>query len=609
MSGRIPKEFIAQLMDRIDIVDVIDARVPLRKAGRDYKACCPFHEEKTPSFTVSAEKQFYHCFGCQAHGTAIGFLMDYDHMGFVEAVEELAARAGMAVPYEAGGGAPSIDLGLYGILDEAASYYRRMLREHPAAPQAVAYLQERGLSGDIANRFGIGFAPPGWDNALLSLGTTPQRRDDLLRLGLLVRNDAGRIYDRFRSRIMFPIRDYRGRVVAFGGRVLDDAKPKYLNSPESEVFHKGRELYGLYEATHGQGRRASLLVVEGYMDVVALAQQGIDSAVATLGTATTRDHLERIFRTTGAVVFCFDGDRAGRQAGWRALEMALPALREGHQASFLFLPEGEDPDTLVRKEGRAAFESRIAAAKPLSEFLFDTLREQCDLGSEEGRARVVELARPLLSQIPEGAFRQLMINRVARIGGMTPAQVNDLLAHPQAPVMAARRPVRVGTPTAPSPVRLAITALLHQPSLAQRVDNPRKWEKLMMPGVKLLTDVLELLKDKPHMTMAGLLEQWRGTEEGRHLSKLAARQLPITEDGLAQEFEGALGVLDAHLHRQSDLTEGVRSSSELTQAQKEHVLRQHRIWSLEPKERARTISDDERAELQRLRDEHFRAEK
>ncbi|HKJ77760.1 MAG TPA: DNA primase, partial [Gammaproteobacteria bacterium] len=359
MAGRIPQSFIDDLLSRVDIVEVIDARVPLKKAGRDYAACCPFHDEKTPSFTVSPTKQFFHCFGCGAHGTALGFLMEYDHMGFVEAVEELAAKQGLEIPYE--GGAPAAGPGrdlkpLYDLLGQADRYFRHQLRNHPAAAKAVDYLKGRGVSGEVAAAFGLGYAPPGWDGLLQALGRDDGALKRLVEVGLLIeREEDRRRYDRFRDRVIFPIRDPRGRTVGFGGRVLGDDKPKYLNSPESEVFHKGRELYGLYEAQQAVRRPERLLVVEGYMDVVALAQHGIANAVATLGTAATADHLQRLFRVTGEVVFCFDGDEAGGKAAWRALENAMPQMRDGRQVRFMFLPQGEDPDSLVRAIGGEAF--------------------------------------------------------------------------------------------------------------------------------------------------------------------------------------------------------------------------------------------------------------
>ncbi|HHH89105.1 MAG TPA: DNA primase, partial [Aliiroseovarius sp.] len=417
MSGRIPQSFIDDLLNRTDIVELIDSRVPLKKAGREYTACCPFHNEKTPSFTVSPDKQFYHCFGCGAHGTAVGFLMEYEHLDFPEAIEELARQAGLEVPRE-GGDADSRprrqNTELYTLLAQADHFYQQQLRQHPQAARAVDYLKQRGLSGQTAAEFGIGFAPPGWDNLLRQLGNSPALQAQLVTSGMLIRKDDGKCYDRFRDRIMFPIRDARGRCIGFGGRILPDAaeaenaeksgkKPaKYLNSPETPLFHKGRELYGLFEARRALRRISRLLVVEGYMDVVALAEAGIRYAVATLGTATTADHLQRLFRLCNEVVFCFDGDRAGREAAWRALENALPVMQDGRQIRFLFLPEGEDPDTQVKKIGAADFEAAIEAAMPFSEFFFSRLKQPLDMEHLDGRAQLVSQARPLLDKLPAG---------------------------------------------------------------------------------------------------------------------------------------------------------------------------------------------------------------
>ncbi|MDJ0740543.1 MAG: DNA primase, partial [Gammaproteobacteria bacterium] len=397
MPGAIPQHFIDDLLARADIVEIIGRRVPLKKAGREFHACCPFHSEKTPSFTVSPAKQFYHCFGCGAHGSALGFLMEYDRLSFPEAVEELASSMGLEVPREAAFDQGPDHRPLYELLELAAQHYEQQLRQHADAARAVDYLRQRGLSGEIAARFRLGFAPPGWDNLLQALGGDDERVARLRDAGLITEQDHKR-YDRLRDRIIFPIRDGRGRVVGFGGRLLGDGKPKYLNSPETPVFHKGRELYGLYEARQADGHPARLLVVEGYMDVVALAQFGIGNAVATLGTATTSDHLEKLYRATPEVVFCFDGDRAGRDAAWKALQTALPLMRDGRQARFLFLPDGEDPDSLVRQIGAAAFTERVGGAQPLSEYLFEKLSAQVDMQTLDGRARLGELTQPLLER-------------------------------------------------------------------------------------------------------------------------------------------------------------------------------------------------------------------
>jgi len=579
MSGRIPQTFIDELLTRTDIVDVIDARVPLKKAGREYKACCPFHNEKTPSFTVSQVKQFYHCFGCGAHGSAISFLMDYEHMEFVEAVEDLAHMAGLEVPREAAAGpaSQSPTQPLYALLEEVSRWYRQQLRSHPQATRAVDYLKQRGLTGDIAARFDIGFAPPGWDNLARALGRDAASRAALLETGLLIeRPDGSGVYDRFRDRVQFPIRDRRGRTVGFGGRVLGDDTPKYLNSPESAIFHKGRELYGLYEARKAVRQLERILVVEGYMDVVALAQFDINYAVATLGTSTTPDHLERLYRTVPEVVFCFDGDRAGRAAAWRALENALPVLSDGREARFLFLPEGEDPDTLVRKTGKDAFENLITHAVHLSDFLFDHLSSQVDTASIDGRARLVDLARPLLSRLPDSIFRQLMVERLAQIARTDSSHLADRLQKPE-------ETRAVTPPAAPaysgggakSPVREAIAMLLHQPGLAQKIAPPAITEPDAMPGVRLLLELFELLQRQPGLNTGAILEHWRGREESRHLHKLA-QWTPLTDK------------LDLEAEIRGHLSQIARQVTE------------KRISALLQEERHRTLNDMEKQELKAL---------
>ena len=554
MAGRIPQQFIDELMNRVDIVELIDSRVPLRKAGRDYTARCPFHEEKSPSFTVSPTKQFYHCFGCGAHGTALGFLMAYEHMDFVDAVRELAAKVGMEVPQSApqADDAPSHEP-LYAILDKAAQFFRQQLRNHP---QAVDYLKQRGLSGATAAEFAIGFAPPGWDNLLRELGKTPQDQALLLKAGLIVKKDKEGHYDRFRNRIMFPIRDRRGRVIAFGGRVLDkEGTPKYLNSPETPVFHKGRELYGLHEAQKALRRLDKLLVVEGYMDVVALAQHGVRYAVATLGTATSSDHVERLFRLTPNVVFCFDGDRAGRDAARRALENLLPAMREGREARFLFLPEGEDPDSLVQKEGQEHFEERIGHSVPFSTFFYEVLTKQADISTMEGRARLVELAKPWLSKLPAGVLKHMMMIKLGELSQLDASLVAQTLGI-KPPQTTSQRAVQAKSRQNPAqrltmlPLRSAIGLLLHAPRLAELAGEPARWEKLDIPGVSLLVALLELLQKQPHLHSGALLERWRDTPEGKHLAELAKWDPPLPPDGLEAEFRGVVQWLDTRLAEQ-----------------------------------------------------------
>jgi len=536
MAGRIPSQFIDQLLDRVDIVDLINSRIPLKKAGKDYQACCPFHDEKTPSFTVSREKQFYHCFGCGAHGTVIGFLMDYENLGFVDAVEELAAQQGIEVPREGGAGQGPDHRPLYGMLEQATRFYQDALRQSPGAPRAVAYLKQRGLSGDIAARYAIGFAPPGFNNLMQRLGDSPEHLEQLWITGLLAESEEGRRYDRFRERIMFPIRNHRGQVIGFGGRLLGDGKPKYLNSPETPLFHKGQELYGLFEARKAVRKLERLLVVEGYMDVVALAQFGIDHCVATLGTATSHEHMERLFRAVPEVVFCFDGDRAGREAAWKALETTLPLMKDGREARFLFLPDGEDPDSLVRKEGSAAFKQRISDATPLSRFLFDKLTGEVDMTSAGGRAQLAEMAKKLLQRLPSGIFRQLLAKQLDERVGVTVVQLDtDLPARPQ------RRPIGrnryLGTMP---PVRRAIALLVTNPQFACCQSLPEGWEQLPQPGIPLLKELLELLRTQPNLTTVAILERWREREEGRHLGKLTATLLPLGEENMEREFHDTL---------------------------------------------------------------------
>jgi DNA primase len=534
MAGRIPQSFIDELLARIDVVEVIDTRVPLKKAGREYKACCPFHGEKTPSFTVSQVKQFYHCFGCGQHGTAITFLMDYEHMDFVEAMEELAHQGGLEVPREAGVDSrqTASTKPHYALLERVSDYYQEQLRSHPQASRAVDYLKQRGLTGEVAARFKIGFAPPGWENLASALNADSATQKLLLELGLTVQRDDGKgAYDRFRDRVQFPIHDRRGRTIGFGGRVLDNSTPKYMNSPESAVFHKGQELYGLYEARKTVRKLERILVVEGYMDVVALAQFDINYAVATLGTATTPEHLERLFRTVPEVVFCFDGDRAGREAAWRALENALPVLTDGREARFLFLPEGEDPDSLVRTIGKDAFEQRISNATHLSDFFFERLSAQLDIDSIDGRARLVNLAKPMLARLPDGMFRQLMTERLAELAGTS---VNALagrldLSREDSREQPAPRARPVSATGGTSPVREAIAILLYRPSLAREVGELPFQEPPDVPGVSLLMELLELLQRKPLASTGAILEHWRDRDEARHLAKLA-HWTPVSEE-------------------------------------------------------------------------------
>ena len=542
MAGRIPQHFIDELLNRIDIVDLIDGYVPLKKAGANYKACCPFHQEKTPSFTVSPVKQFYHCFGCGANGTAISFLMNYDHMEFREAIEKLASSAGLEIPEEAQSyqhkQPVNKGIDLYELMDKVNEFYQAQLRQHADRQAAVDYLKNRGLSGATAKRFGLGFAPEGWDNLKKHHAEGPAHKA-LLDCGMLNRNENDRVYDRFRHRIMFPIHDHRGRVVGFGGRVLGSGEPKYLNSPETPIFHKGSELYGLYAARGAIRDTDSVLVVEGYMDVVALAQAGINHAVATLGTATTPMHLQRLFRHTTNIVFSFDGDRAGKAAAWKALEVCLPLMQDGYQISFLFLPDGEDPDSMVNKVGKAAFLELVDAATPLTDFLIDTLASRADLNRLDGRAKLARLAKPLLEKFPDGVLRKLVVERLARQAQIAP---QDLLGGGSTITggNAASGTRRVTTPAQSrlpmTPIRRAISMLLQQPSLAQIAVEQGELAQITVRGIDLFVQLIDQCLESENMNTASLLERHRQESHFEALEKLASHDHLLEADTSEQAF-------------------------------------------------------------------------
>jgi DNA primase len=575
MAGHIPPEFIDQLLARTDIVELIGSRLQLRKAGREFQARCPFHDEKTPSFSVSPEKQFYHCFGCGAHGTAIGFLMEYDHLPFREAVEELAERAGLEIPNDGEPMQAAPDHGpLYRLMEDAALYYRRQLREHPEAQRAVAYLKERGLTGEIAARFGLGYAPARGNPVLTQFGRDDAARARLQTVGLVSEQD-GRHYDKFRDRVLFPIRDRRGRVIGFGGRVLGDGKPKYLNSPETPIFHKGRELYGLHEAQRANRTLDALIVVEGYLDVIALAQFGITNAVATLGTATTPEHLNQLFKLAPDIVFCFDGDRAGRAAAWKALETALP-LATGHQAiRFLFLSEGDDPDTLVRREGAEGFRSRLEHAQPLSDFLFEHLSESMDTTTMDGRARFASEFQPYIDRLPQGIYRDLLIKRLADFTG---AQVQALR-----PATRRRQPkARLAQPTRPSLVAQSIALLLDRPDLApQALDLSGDWRRSTQRGIDVLAQLLDMLRQSPELTKARLLERWREHPHFGYLQRLSVDPFlrDMSAEGAAAELTGAVERLSDEVreHEWRQLL-NKRSPSEWTPEERARLVRLD--WSI-----------------------------
>ncbi|HGS4605956.1 TPA: DNA primase [Vibrio cholerae] len=577
MAGHIPRSFIDDLLARLDIVDVIDARVKLKKKGKNYSACCPFHNEKTPSFSVSQEKQFYHCFGCGAHGNIIDFVMEYDHLEFVEAIEELASFLGLEVPREQrsyGSSAPSKTraqkLELYDLMESISRLYKSELRKDTGV-EAIKYLKQRGLSGQIVAKFGIGFVPDSWD--IVKKHFSQDKELSLVEAGMLIQSDNNRSYDRFRNRIMFPIRGHkvnRGKIIGFGGRVLDDSTPKYLNSPETDIFKKGKELYGLYEALEYDNAPKYLIVVEGYMDVVALAQYDINYAVASLGTSTTGEHLETLFRQTSNVVCCYDGDRAGRDAAWRALENALSYLKSGNILKFLFLPDGEDPDSYVRKYGKADFEQQIVNATPLSQYLFDNLIElhQINLGSHEGKSALRAVATPLIDKIPDPFLQEILEKILDERTGfdhqLRRKKARNTENRP-APHKAIKR----------TPMRDVIALLIQNPSYAELVPDLASVRHLMIPGLDTFSEVLEKCRQYPHITTGQLLEHWRDSKNETLLSRLASWEIPLVEDNQEELFLDSLDKILAQC-----------------------VEKQ--IENLQAKERSVGLSTEEKRELQDL---------
>ncbi|MCC7097115.1 MAG: DNA primase [Thermomonas sp.] len=569
--ARIPDAFIDDLLARSDIVEVVGARVPLKKQGREFAARCPFHDERSASFTVSPTKQFYHCFGCGAHGTALSFLIQYDRLEFLDAVEELAKRVGLEVPRDTTQrNANPETRDLYGAMEAASTFFRSQLAR---SDKARAYVGKRGIAADIIARYAIGYAPDGFSALRDALGTDPQRMQLLERGGLFSKNDKGHVYDKFRDRLMFPIHDRRGRVIAFGGRVIDpEDSPKYLNSPETALFHKGRELYGLWQARQANAKLDRLIVVEGYMDVVALAQYGVSQAVATLGTATTPDHAELLFRNAPDVYFCFDGDRAGRSAAWKALESVLPRMKDGRQALFLFLPDGEDPDSLVRKEGVAGFDARLRAATPLSEFFYAHMSNDVNLASLDGKARLAERCKPLLAQIPDGAFGDLMRQRLQELTGLG----RTATASPsRATATHGTSATRPQGDRRPSLVRTAITHLLQNPEFASELTPPYPFASLQQPGIETLSELVLLLRERPGLNSAALLEHFEGREESSALQRLALQDLPGEDAARRADFLDAI-------------------------AQINRLVLQHRLEELQVQQRERNLDDAEKQELREL---------
>ena len=551
----IPKNFIQDLLNRLDIVDVVERYVPLKKAGANFVACCPFHNEKSPSFTVSQSKQFYHCFGCGAHGTAIGFVMEHAGFGYVDAIEELARSVGLEVPHERqAGGAEyqKVAPDLYEVMQIATRYYREQLKQ---SPRAIDYLKRRGLSGEIAAKFGIGYAPEGWQNLAAAF---PDYQDDMLNeTGLVIAGDEGKRYDRFRDRIMFPIINVRGQVIGFGGRVLDQGEPKYLNSPETPLFEKGRELYGLFQAQKAIRAAQRVLVVEGYMDVVALAQHGVEYAVATLGTATTPYHVQKLLRLTEHIVFCFDGDKAGQRAAWRALENALPYLQDGKRISFLFLPVEHDPDSFIRKFGKDAFEQRVQEAMPLSAYLLREISAGLDLRTQEGRNQLLQRAKPLLTAITAPATALLLRKEVAALSGVSQTELEAL--YEIKPVARGPRiPFQKTGRTPPSAYRLLLQCLIAQPILGQQM--PGDWHETTArheqgAEAEAVSAVLMVLRETDFALNSRTLAQlFQGTAHERTLAAVQADMLNWGDDfDVAAEFAGLISKFNESQRRQQFL--------------------------------------------------------
>jgi DNA primase len=562
MAGLIPRQFIDDLLARTDIVEIVNSKVPLKKAGKNYQACCPFHSEKSPSFTVSHDKQFYHCFGCGAHGNAISFLMEYERLEFVDAIEELADINNVEVPREQKQSPAQQQKQLeaarqkqtdHQLMEQICRFYQQQLKVHPDKAEVIDYLKGRGLSGEIVKQFSIGYAPDSWDGIMKVFATNHKTSQQLVDLGMAIAGEKNRPYDRFRGRIMFPIRDKRGRVIGFGGRVLADGTPKYLNSPETRIYHKGQELYGLFEAKQTNKQLQQLIVVEGYMDVVALAQHGITNAVASLGTSTTYEQLQSMFRTVNEVVCCYDGDRAGRDAAWRAMENALPLINDGTTLKFIFLPDGEDPDTLVRQQGTAAFAQLIQQAKPLSEFLFDQLLSNIDIKSVEGKANLIKTFEPYLAKLPESATKEGIATKLANFfGHSSEQQLEKLLGKSKQK----QTTTAVKTNTKVTPVRLAIALLLEHPHLALAVPdlNLTTLAQVEVAGIDLLVKLMQVCQQTPNINSAQLIEHWRDTEQGAQLAKLLCWQHHIDQEAAEQVFVDALEkLLDSFVEKRLEI--------------------------------------------------------
>ncbi len=584
MAGRIPQHFIDELLSRVDVVDIVDAYVPLKKAGKNHHACCPFHDEKTPSFTVSQQKQFYHCFGCGANGSAISFLMEYLHMDFVEAIEDLASRAGMEIPREAIQASQSNNQSseLYELMEMTTAFYSKQLRKHPQAESVINYLKGRGISGEIAAEFELGFAPPGWDNLMTELGGSDNASKRLLKIGAIIENDRGGYYDRFRNRLTFPIRDQRGRAIGVGGRVLDDSKPKYLNSPETPIFHKGRELYGLYQARKALKDVDSLYIVEGYMDVIALAQFGVRNVVASLGTAATPEHLEKLFRLTNKLVFCFDGDAAGLKAAWRGLENVVPILKDGYQISFMFLPDGEDPDSYVRTKGKDDFTNEKHLI-PLSQFLFDTLQLDNNCQTPEGQASMVSNTLPYLGKLmlKAPALTSILLTKLNKITEVPLTKLETELqkqiekgSTPNQPTYNQQVNKKVHTEEDKEHLTKAIKLLLRKPQIALENSLSERLCNIDFKGIKFLIDIVDYIQNNPETTYAGILEKYRDQEKIKNrLTQLAPidskydadDHMIYTSEAMGSELLGILNLMDSESNKDNlSFLDSINSVHDLT---------------------------------------------
>ncbi|MBV1910872.1 MAG: DNA primase [Kangiellaceae bacterium] len=559
MAGRIPQSFINELLARVDIVDVIERRISLKKTGKNYSACCPFHNEKTPSFSVSPDKQFYYCFGCGVSGNALSFIMEYEGQEFVAAIEDLAQSMGMEIPRESfsGGNHHSND-NLYALMDKALLYYQDQLKNSKAAKEAIQYLKNRGLSGEIAKTYGIGYAPEGWQNLSEIKTESKSHQQDLVDTGMMIKNDKGHTYDRFRDRIMFPIRNRRGQTIGFGGRIIDQGEPKYLNSPETKLFHKGQELYGLYEMRKQLRNIDHILIVEGYMDVVALAQFGIFNATATLGTATSSEHLQTLFRICSKVVFCFDGDKAGRAAALRALQNALPLMKDAREIRMMFLPDGEDPDTMVRKIGAEEFNQQVDSSITLFDFLIQHLTSQVDMTTFEGPARLVHIAKPFTEAIKDSILKTRFDQKLASLAGLSEKQYSQATQYSQSQKkqeITTDLTKEFGSPEqevkpikiqGKAPFRRAISLLLQNPDSlpAAKLD----WiNQLDEPGAMIFSKLVVLVNKNEAVTTGMLIENWRGEPEEKHLKALALADLIISKEQIPAELADILNRLEKEL--------------------------------------------------------------